>query len=117
ALKRDLQGYSANQVFHDHLRGKSFRDPLSMIQYLDFKTYLPGDILTKVDRASMAHGLEVRTPFLDFEFVEWAARLPVGVKLKGGVGKHILKEALRPLLPEGVLFRKKMGFGAPIDLW
>ena len=61
---------------------RRFADPLAMVQYLDYKTYLPGDILTKVDRASMAHSLEVRTPFLDYEFVEWAASLPSDVKLR-----------------------------------
>ncbi len=65
----------------------------------------------------MAHSLEVRTPFLDYEFVEWVASLPSDVKLKGGEGKHLLKEALRPLLPEEVLFRKKMGFAVPLDVW
>ena len=114
---RELQGYDAREVFHGHVRGKSFADALAMAQYLDFKTYLPGDILTKVDRASMAHSLEVRTPFLDYEFVEWAARLPSGSKLRGGEGKHVLKEALRPLLPEEVLFRSKMGFAIPLDQW
>lgn len=116
-FKADLQGYSSTEVFREHLQGKKFDDALSMIQYLDFKTYLPGDILTKVDRASMAHGLEVRTPFLDYEFVEWVSKLPTALKLKGGVGKHVLKESLRPLLPEEVLFRKKMGFAVPIDMW
>ena len=116
-FRRDLQGYTANQVFHDAVRGLEFSDPLSLVQYLDFKTYLPGDILTKVDRASMAHSLEVRTPFLDYEFVEWAASLPSGAKLKGGEGKHVLKESLRPLLPEEILFRKKMGFAVPLDVW
>ena len=116
-FKRDLQGYQAREVFHDAVRGKTFADPLSLVQYLDFKTYLPGDILTKVDRASMAHSLEVRTPFLDYEFVEWAASLPSDAKLKGGEGKDVLKQALRPLLPEEILFRKKMGFGVPLDLW
>ena len=88
-----------------------------MVHYLDFKTYLPGDILTKVDRASMAHSLEVRVPFLDHTFVEWTAGLPSGLKLKGGSGKDVLKQALRPLLPEEVLFRSKMGFAVPLDLW
>jgi asparagine synthase (glutamine-hydrolysing) len=116
-FRRELQGYSGSEVFRTHLQGKEFADPLAMVQYLDYKTYLPGDILTKVDRASMAHGLEVRTPFLDYQFVEWAAALPSRVKLAHGEGKHILKEALRPLLPEEVLFRKKMGFSVPLDVW
>ncbi len=117
SFKRELQGYTAREVFHGHTRDKSFDDALSLVQYLDFKTYLPGDILTKVDRASMAHSLEVRTPFLDYEFVEWAARLPSSIKLKGGEGKSILKSALKPLLPHEVLYRSKMGFAVPIDMW
>ena len=116
-FKRQLQGYNAREVFHDHVKEKSFEDGLSMVQYLDFKTYLPGDILTKVDRASMAHGLEVRTPFLDYEFVEWVSGLPTDIKLHHGIGKHVLKESLRKVLPEDVLFRKKMGFAVPIDIW
>jgi len=99
AFRRELQGYDAREVFHGHARGKSFDDALSLVQYLDYKTYLPGDILTKVDRASMAHSLEVRTPFLDYEFVEWAASLPADVKLRGGEGKAVLKKALEPVLP------------------
>lgn len=117
SFRKSLQGYRANEVFHGHVKDKTFSDALSMVQYLDYKTYLPGDILTKVDRASMAHSLEVRTPFLDYEFVEWAARLPAAVKLKGSEGKHVLKEALRPVLPEQVLFRTKMGFAVPLDTW
>lgn len=117
SFQRDLQGYGAREVFHGHVRDKTFSDPLSLVQYLDFKTYLPGDILTKVDRASMAHSLEVRTPFLDYEFVEWAAQLPSSVKLKGGEGKHVLKEALRPMLPREVLYRSKMGFAVPLTTW
>ena len=116
-FRRELQGYSAREVFHGLVRNKEFADPLALVQYLDFKTYLPGDILTKVDRASMAHSLEVRTPFLDYEFVEWVASLPSAIKLNGGEGKHVLKEALRPVLPEEVLFRKKMGFAVPLDVW
>ncbi len=116
SFKSELQGYRSREVYARHLEGKEFEDSIRMVQYLDFKTYLPGDILTKVDRASMAHGLEVRVPFLDHSFVSWTAGLPTGDKLRGG-GKHVLKEALRPLLPEEVLFRKKMGFGVPLDIW
>ncbi|HYM43378.1 MAG TPA: XrtA/PEP-CTERM system amidotransferase [Steroidobacteraceae bacterium] len=116
-LRGELGGYRTDELFHAHVAGKSFASPLSCVQYLDFKTYLPGDILTKVDRASMAHSLEVRTPFLDYEFVEWAARLPARMKLRGGEGKYLLKQALRPLLPAEVLFRAKMGFAVPLDVW
>jgi asparagine synthase (glutamine-hydrolysing) len=116
-MKRTLGGYTSREVFNRHTKGKTFTDGLSQVQYLDFKTYLPGDILTKVDRASMAHSLEVRTPFLDYEFVEWTARLPAAVKLRGSVGKHVLKQALKPVLPHDVLFRTKMGFAVPLDTW
>jgi asparagine synthase (glutamine-hydrolysing) len=116
-FRRELQGYRSSEVFRGYLEGKSFEDPLRMVQYLDFKTYLPGDILTKVDRASMAHSLEVRVPFLDHTFVDWVAGLPTASKLRNGAGKHVLKESLRPLLPHDVLFRSKMGFGVPIDIW
>ena len=117
SFKRQLQGYNASEVFHAHVRGKTFTDPLALVQYLDYKTYLPGDILTKVDRASMAHSLEVRTPFLDYEFVEWASSLPSEVKLRAGEGKHVLKRALEPVLPREVLYRDKMGFAVPLDMW
>ncbi len=116
-LKADLQDYRAKDVFRRYLANKEFSDPLRMVQYLDFKTYLPGDILTKVDRASMAHSLEVRVPFLDYQFVEWTARLPTEEKLKGQEGKRILKKALEPYLPKEVLYRKKMGFAVPLDGW
>jgi asparagine synthase (glutamine-hydrolysing) len=117
SMKADLQGYRANEVFGRYLADKEFADPLRMVQYLDFKTYLPGDILTKVDRASMAHSLEVRVPFLDYEFVEWTARLPTSAKLAGMEGKAALKKALEPYLPHDVLYRKKMGFAVPLELW
>jgi asparagine synthase (glutamine-hydrolysing) len=117
AFKSDLQGYGAEQVFARHLEGREFADSLRMVQYLDFKTYLPGDILTKVDRASMAHSLEVRVPFLDYQFVEKIAALPSSFKLRGGEAKYGLKKALEPYLPNEVLYRKKMGFAVPLDMW
>lgn len=112
-----LQGYQSFEVFDKALDGREFEDPLRMVQYLDFKTYLPGDILTKVDRASMAHGLEVRVPFLDHEFVGWSAAVPTRRKLQGGVGKLLLKQALAPVLPKEILWRSKMGFAVPLDSW
>ena len=76
---------------------------------------MPGDILTKVDRASMAHSLEVRVPFLDHNYVTWTAGVPTNDKLRPGSGKHVLKKALEPLLPHEVLYRSKMGFAVPLD--
>ena len=92
-------------------------DPLSLIQYLDMKTYLPGYILTKVDLASMAHALEVRVPLLDHKFVEWVSGLPSSCKLRNGEGKHVFKKALQPYLSDDILYRKKMGFSIPLASW
>ena len=117
ALHRELQGYRAAETFEYHARRSPTDDPLSLIQYLDMKTYLVGDILTKVDRASMAHSLEVRVPLLDHKFVEWVSGLPVNYKLRGQEGKYILKKALEPHLPRDVLYRPKMGFGVPLGKW
>jgi len=116
-LKRELQGYRAIDTLHRHARRAETDDPLSLIQYIDTKTYLVGDILTKVDRASMAHALEVRVPLLDHKFLEWAATIPSRYKLKGQEGKYILKKSLEPYLPNDVLYRPKMGFGVPLAKW
>ncbi len=85
--------------------------------WADIHTYLPDDLLVKMDVASMAHGLECRSPFLDHKLMEWAAGIPVAQKLAGGTLKSILKTAMEPLLPREVLYRPKMGFGVPIDHW
>jgi asparagine synthase (glutamine-hydrolysing) len=116
-LKSALAGYSSRAVFDQYLRGRDFPDTLTMAQYLDFKTYIPGDILTKVDRASMAHGLEVRVPLLDHHFIEWVARIPSALKLKRGEGKYIFKKSLEGILPDSILYRRKMGFAVPLDRW
>ena len=83
----------------------------------DFETYLPEDVLTKVDRMSMAHSIESRVPLLDNNVIDFAATLPARFKIKNGRRKHVLKEALRPLLPEGILDRRKQGFGIPLGTW
>jgi asparagine synthase (glutamine-hydrolysing) len=93
------------------------QDPLSRVQYVDMKTYLPGDILTKVDRASMAHSLEVRVPFLDHKLVEWVSGLPPDLRLRDGQGKYLLKRAMAPYLPHDLLHRRKMGFAVPLTRW
>jgi asparagine synthase (glutamine-hydrolysing) len=112
-----LQGYRAVEVMRNYTRDAPTDDPLSLIQYIDMKTYLPGDILTKVDRASMAHALEVRVPLLDHQFVEWVSGLPSSCKLRNGEGKHIFKKALQPYLSDDILYRKKMGFSIPLAAW
>jgi asparagine synthase (glutamine-hydrolysing) len=117
SFKSRLQGYSAVEVMRNYTKDAPTDDPLSLIQYIDMKTYLPGDILTKVDRASMAHSLEVRVPLLDHEFVDWVSGLPPASKLRNGEGKYIFKKALEPYLPHDVLYRKKMGFSIPLAAW
>ena len=112
-----LDGYSSRSVFDHHAAACASSDPVRLIEYLDFKTYLVGDILTKVDRASMAHSLEVRVPILDHEFVEWGMSLPTALKLNHGEGKWILKKAMEPKLPNDVLYRSKMGFAVPLAGW
>ncbi len=116
-LKSELQGYRAIEVFRRHARQAQTDHPLSLIQYLDMKTYLPGDILTKVDRASMAHALEVRVPILDHKLVEWISGLSPELKLRGREGKYIFKQALQPQLPDEILYRRKMGFAVPLASW
>jgi asparagine synthase (glutamine-hydrolysing) len=117
ALKRELQGYRAVEVFRRHAGRAPTDHPLSLVQYLDLKTYLPGDILTKVDRASMAHALEVRVPILDHQLVEWISGLPPETKLRGREGKYLFKKALEPVLPREILYRPKMGFAVPLAGW
>ncbi|MCK0509224.1 XrtA/PEP-CTERM system amidotransferase [Aromatoleum anaerobium] len=116
-FKAQLGGYSALEVFRRHGAAAQTDDPLALVQYLDLKTYLVGDINTKVDRASMAHSLEVREPLMDHPLVEWLATLPSGLKVKGQEGKYLLKKAMEPLLPHDVLYRSKMGFSVPLARW
>ena len=92
-------------------------DPLALVQYLDLKTYLVGDINTKVDRASMAHSLEVREPLMDHPLVEWLATLPDSLKVQGQEGKYVLKKAMEPHLPHAIMYRPKMGFAVPLERW
>lgn len=93
------------------------QDPLSRVLAMDFRTWLADDILVKVDRMSMAHSLEVRVPFLDTDFVSYAARLPDSAKLRGGKGKQLFREALRGRIPDRTLDRPKQGFHLPLDAW
>jgi asparagine synthase (glutamine-hydrolysing) len=116
-FKRQLAGYRSVELFHQHASRAQTEDPLSLIQYLDLHTYLIGDINTKVDRASMAHALEVREPLMDHRLVEWLASLPSSLKLRGGEGKWLLKHTMEDHLPHDVLYRPKMGFAVPLHRW
>ncbi|MBM4197419.1 MAG: amidotransferase 1, exosortase A system-associated [Gammaproteobacteria bacterium] len=115
--KANLQGYKAIDVFRAVERNLDGLDALSKVQYIDIKTNLVGDILTKVDRASMANSLEVRAPLLDHEFVEWAAGLPRDLKLRGSEGKYVFKKAVARHVPAEVIYRPKMGFAVPLGRW
>ncbi|MGQ9670746.1 MAG: asparagine synthase (glutamine-hydrolyzing) [Desulfosoma sp.] len=117
SCRHALQGYSTVELFRELYRKAPAQDHLSRLQYIDIKTYLPEDILTKVDRASMAVSLEVRCPILDHVVVEFAARIPWHWKLNGLRGKHIFKKALRRCLPAAVLDRSKKGFAVPVGAW
>ena len=116
-FKRILAGYRAQEVFQHHAANAHTDDPLALIQYLDYKTWLVGDINTKVDRASMAHSLEVREPLMDHELIEWLATLPSSFKIKAKEGKWLFKKAFEPSLPHEVLYRPKMGFSVPLAKW
>lgn len=116
-LKRQLAGYDTLDLFRHYYNKVETDDLLSRIQYLDIKTYLPDDILAKVDRASMANSLEVRAPMLDHQFMELLSTIPSSLKLKGIKGKYILKKAFEGRLPSDVLWRPKMGFGVPLAQW
>ena len=117
ALLCDLQGYRSVDLFNDHAKQAPTDDPLGLIQYLDIKTYLVGDILTKVDRASMHHALEVRVPLLDHKLVEWIWQLPSSLKLRRQTGKYVFKKSMETYLPHEILYRRKMGFGVPLAQW
>ncbi|MCM2681476.1 XrtA/PEP-CTERM system amidotransferase [Echinimonas agarilytica] len=117
SLKNKLNGHHMSSHFTKYAEQAPTDDPLKMVQYLDLKTWLVDDILTKVDRASMAHALEVRVPLLDHKLIEWAWRIPSSMNLKDGEGKALFKKQLEPHVPHDTLYRKKMGFSVPVSKW
>lgn len=114
ALRGD---YRAEQAWEETMRRAPARSGLDRAQYADLKFWLPGDILTKVDRTTMAVGLEAREPLLDHRLVEFAATLPERLRLRGGEGKWLLKRTMRRYLPDDVLYRPKQGFVTPVSAW
>ncbi len=116
-LRAALSEHDPFEGFERFYRRPLGDDPLYRAQFADFHTYLPDQILAKVDRASMAVSLEVRVPLLDHRFVERFASIPAAQKISGGRGKHLLREALRPRLSATVLDGQKRGFDTPLRDW
>src|SRR2546423_5670833 len=118
-FRRQLSGDDlAARRFRDYAASVHTDEALDKLLYIDSKTYLPGDILTKVDRMSMAASLEARVPLLDQKLIDFVcARIPAGMKMKGLNTKYIFKQAVRDLVPAEILNRPKQGFGVPIDQW
>jgi asparagine synthase (glutamine-hydrolysing) len=100
-----------------HTYDRAEGSALDRTLYTDVHTYLPGDLLVKADRMTMAASLEGRSPFLDYPLVEWTARLPDSMKIRGGRGKYLLKKAFADYLPTDVRRHRKQGFGIPLAAW
>ena len=116
-FQRELGQYNPSTITTDLYHSADTDDHLSKILYTDIKSYLPGDILVKVDRMSMANSLETRAPILDYRVVEYAATIPASLKLKDKESKYILKKTMEQLLTQETLYRKKMGFSVPLASW
>ncbi|CAN5393939.1 asparagine synthase (glutamine-hydrolyzing) [soil metagenome] len=119
-LNKDVLENTSGDIYKDAkdlLKICDAKNEIEQMQFLDINFYMAEDILTKVDRASMAVSLEVRAPFLDPRVAQFAASIPFEYKLKGNKGKYILKKAVEPLLPKNILHRPKKGFGIPIAEW
>ena len=114
---RQISGHRAEDRIVRTMENAPARDPLDRAQYADIRIWLPGDILTKTDRMSMAVSLEAREPLLDYRLIEFAARLPVGQRIHGNGGKYLMKRAMEAYLPHDILYRSKMGFSTPIGHW
>ena len=116
-FRREVLALDSDDLLFARCREAGSDDLLDSILYADVMGYLPDCLLVKADIATMAHSLEARSPFLDHPLVEFAARIPSRLKLRGGETKWILKHALRDRLPAEILHRPKMGFNLPLDGW
>lgn len=117
SFTRGLQGHRAEDRYVETMRNAPARDGLDAAQYADIRHWLPGDILTKVDRTSMNVSLEAREPLLDHRLVEFAATLPASMRIRRGEGKWLMKKAMEGHLPHEILYRPKKGFVTPISAW
>lgn len=116
-LRGAVDGYDPSEYTRQYYRSADTDDHLQKLLYTDIKTYLVGDILVKVDRMSMANSLETRAPLLDYKLMEYVATIPANLKLRDNETKYILKKSLEKLLPDDILYRKKMGFSIPLAEW
>ncbi len=114
SLESAIDGHDPHARIAALMDESGSEDALIQAQYADLNTWLVGDILTKVDRASMANSLEARAPLLDHRLVEWGMSLPPELKLRGTNGKYLLKRAMEPLLPREILYRTKQGFATSL---
>lgn len=117
AARHALGDHVAEERYWRAMRDAPAREPLDRAQYADLMIWLPGDILTKTDRMSMAVSLEAREPLLDYRLVEFAASLPAAMRVQGSTGKAIMKKAMEAYLPHDILYRPKMGFVTPVSSW
>jgi asparagine synthase (glutamine-hydrolysing) len=116
-MRSNIGDYRAERHMHALMANAPAQSGLDAAQYADMKLWLPGDILTKVDRTSMAVGLEAREPLLDHRLLEFAASLPENMRVRGGQGKWLMKRTMERYIPEDILYRPKMGFVTPIATW
>ena len=116
-LQHELHGYSPQEDFVGRFAKYRHLSALQQLQAVDLETYLPGDILVKVDRATMAYSLEARAPWLDYRVGELAGRIPADFKIRGGSGKFIFRSVMKPHLPSEIFTRRKMGFSVPLASW
>ncbi|BDI61259.1 amidotransferase 1, exosortase A system-associated [Qipengyuania nanhaisediminis] len=117
SMRSELAGFRAEDELINHMREAPARSGLDRAQYADLTFWLPGDILTKIDRTSMAVSLEAREPLLDHRLVEFAARLPERMRVRGNTGKYLLKKCMERYLPRDILYRPKQGFVTPVSQW
>jgi asparagine synthase (glutamine-hydrolysing) len=116
-LRREIGTPREEALFAGLGRAQRFPDFLAGILYADTKAYLTNDILVKVDRASMANSLEVRSPLVDHHVLEFAARIPSAFKLRDGTSKYIFKKTVESFVPREIVYREKHGFGVPVRSW
>ncbi|MDA8325200.1 MAG: asparagine synthase (glutamine-hydrolyzing) [Nitrospiraceae bacterium] len=116
-FRRKLKGHNPVEIYEKHLSDADGADEVDKSLYIDIKTLLPNDFLTKVDVATMMNSIEARSPLLDYELLEFAARIPSKIKIKHGRQKYLLKKLASRFVPGAAIYRKKWGFGIPIGFW